>query len=53
MASPVILMGEMETEILKRILKQRGFSKSVQVDAIGAAYKMESNSVLMFLEEKD
>jgi len=59
LASNIIKDGELSgifnlvLEGLKRILKQRGFSKSVQVEAIGAAYKMESNSVLMFLEEKD
>lgn len=37
---------------LKRILRQRAFSPCEEIDNIGNKYKKESNSALMFLEEK-
>lgn len=42
----------MVLEGLERILKQRGFSKCDEVDNVSDRYKKESNSALMFLEDK-
>ncbi|MEP2240421.1 MAG: phage/plasmid primase, P4 family [Maribacter sp.] len=38
---------------LNRILKNRGFSDSEEIDEVGHQYKIESNSVLMFLEDSN